>query len=73
MDAADDEIQHRDTAAGLQRDHPRWLVVYGTYTRQYVAFPLFTAPPGTILSNGKPGELVRQMQKTEARFVPPTG
>jgi hypothetical protein len=70
MDAAGDEQQHRDTADGLQRDHPRWLVLYGTYTRQYVAFPLFSAPRGTILSNAQPGALARQIQKAEARFLP---
>jgi hypothetical protein len=72
MDAADDEQQRRDTADGLQREHSRWLVLYGTYTRQYVAFPLFGAPRGTVLSHAQPGELVRQMQKAEARYVPPT-
>lgn len=73
MDAVDDEHQRRDAAIGLERDHPRWLVVYGAYTRQYVAFPRFDAPRGTVLSHAKPGELVREMQKTEARFIPPTG
>ena len=71
MDAIDDEHQRRDMATGLERDHPRWLVVYGVYTRQYVAFPRFDAPSGTILSAGMPGELVRRMQRTEARFAPP--
>jgi hypothetical protein len=71
MDAAEDEDQRRATADELQRDHRRWLVLYGTYTRQYVAFPLFAAPPGTVLSHAQPGELVRQMQKAEARYAPP--
>jgi hypothetical protein len=71
MDAADEEDQRRANADELQRDHPRWFVLYGTYTQQYVAFPLFAAPPGTVLSHTQPGELVRQLQKAEARFVPP--
>jgi hypothetical protein len=73
MDAAHHEQQRRRTAEELQRDHPRWLVVYGIYTQQYVAFPLFDAPPGTVLSTADPGELVRQIQKIEARFVPLAG
>ncbi len=71
MDAADDETRRRDLAAELERDHPRWLVLYGIYSHQFVAFPRFTAPPGTVLSAVQPGELVRRMEKTEARFVPP--
>jgi hypothetical protein len=72
MDTADYEQQCRETADGLQRDHSQWIVLYGTYTRQYVAFPLFGAPPGTVLSHAQPGELVRQMQKAQARYVPPS-
>jgi hypothetical protein len=46
-------------------------MLFGTYTRQYVAFPLFGAPRGTVLGHAVPGELVRQMQKAEARFISP--
>jgi hypothetical protein len=41
MDAADIEQQRRDNAEELQRNHPRWLVLYGGCTHQYVAFPRF--------------------------------
>lgn len=71
MDTADDEQQRREAADEIQRDHARWIVLYGTYTRQYVAFPLFGAPPGTVLSHAQPGELVRKMQEAEAYFAPP--
>ena len=70
MNPSDDETSRRAKAEDIQHDHPRWLVVYGVYTHQYVAFPRFDAPTGTILSAAKPGELVRQLQRTEARFTP---
>ena len=44
------------------------MVVYGTYSHEYVAFPLFTAPPGTILAAGYPPALITRIQQTERRL-----
>lgn len=56
---------HRAAAREIEQQQPGWLVIYGTYTREYVAFPLFTAPPGTILAAAYPPALVARMQQTE--------
>jgi len=66
----------RQAAAQLQHDHPEWLVMWGCYTRCYVAFPLFQAPRGTVLTAGTPGEMAAQIRRTEqtsgARLPPPS-
>jgi len=43
-------------------------VIWGIYTRQYVAFPLFGAPPGTILADGCPETLTRRIQAADRAF-----
>lgn len=55
----------RQAAAQLQRDHGRWLVLWGCYTRRYIAFPLFGAPRGTVLTAATPGEMAAKIHSTE--------
>jgi hypothetical protein len=55
----------RMAAAQLQRDHEHWLVLWGCYTRSYIAFPLFHAPRGTILTASAPGDMVTKMRREE--------
>jgi hypothetical protein len=52
-------------AAQLQHDHKHWLVIWGCYTRSYIAFPLFHAPRGTILTASAPGDMVTKMRREE--------
>ena len=35
---------HRLTAARIQHSSPHWLLMWGTHSRRYYAYPLFTAP-----------------------------
>ena len=37
--------------------------MWGVYTRQYVAFPLFNAPKGTIAQDPDPDQLVDRMRR----------
>lgn len=55
----------RAAAARLQHDHGNWLVLWGCYTHSYVAFPLFSAPRGTILTASTPGEMTAKMRREE--------
>lgn len=55
----------REAARAIEQQQPGWMVVYGSYSKQYVAFPLFSAPPGTILTASYPPALITRMQKTE--------
>ena len=42
--------RQRQAAAGLQHRNPHWLICWGYHSRRYWVFPLFTAPPATIVS-----------------------
>jgi hypothetical protein len=68
-----DEDEFREMARNIEEKSPHWLVVWGTYTRQFVAFPLFDAPPGTILTAGYPDALTGRMREAERRFQRRTG
>jgi hypothetical protein len=56
---------HQEQAAKLDRDNPRWLVIWGTFSHEYVAFPIFRVPAGTVLHSVSAPELVRRMRQTE--------
>jgi hypothetical protein len=57
-----------ERAARLDRENPQWIVVWGTFSHQFVAFPLFSVPPGTVLCNRSEPELVRRMRQTETIY-----
>jgi hypothetical protein len=61
----DEHEANRETARQIQLQRPGWMVMYGTYSRQYIAFPLFRAPKGTIVAAGHPPALAAQMQAVE--------
>ncbi len=47
-------------------DHPGRLLLWGTHSRRYFAFPMFTVPPGTIVTASEPNRLVTRMRQAEA-------
>ena len=58
-----------DTAQAIQQANPDWLVMWGVYTRQYVAFPLFRARDGYIMQPANPDELLLRMRQAEFAFT----
>ncbi len=36
----------REIAKELEQQHPRWIVIFGTFTREFFCLPRFAAPPG---------------------------
>jgi hypothetical protein len=64
----DDLEGNRQKAKEIEQQQPGWMVLYGSYTKEYVAFPLFRAPPGTILTANYPPALITRMQQTERRL-----
>jgi hypothetical protein len=44
-----DDDAARQIANRLEAVHPLWMVVFGVYTQQFVCFPKFEAPTGTVL------------------------
>ena len=59
---------HRETARRLEHDNPGWIVVFGVYSRQFVAFPRFPAPPRTVVAAFYPAALPARMREVEARL-----
>ena len=66
-----DEEEARSTAAWLESQHPQWMVVFGAYSREFVCFPRFAAPSGTIVVDKDPPAFVDRMRGIEARFRSP--
>lgn len=58
----------REAARAIEQQQPGWMVVYGIYSKEYVAFPLFPAPRGTILTATHPPALINQMLQAERRI-----
>lgn len=59
----------QDAAREIEQQLPGWMVVYGCFTHQYVAFPLFpAAPAGTILAAAYPPALVNRMRQAERQI-----
>jgi hypothetical protein len=62
--------QERQTATRIERENPRWLVMWGAYSRLYWAFPRFNGPPGMIIAAPDPGELLARMRRIEVAVHP---
>jgi hypothetical protein len=65
--------EQRETAARIARDFPRWLVLYGSYTRQFVAFPLFGTARGGFVAAYDPQALVARMRVIQQQNIAPEG
>jgi hypothetical protein len=55
----------RQTAVQVERDHPRWVIVWGSYSREFWAYPKFNVPPGTVLHSRDPNVVATQMRQVE--------
>ena len=65
---SDDEHEaNRERARQIELQRPGRMVVWGVYSKQYVAFSLFAAPTGTILAAAYPPALESRMQAAELR------
>ena len=52
-------------AENIQKQRPGWMVVFGVYSRQFVAFPLFAVSRRTILAARYPDALIDRMARAE--------
>jgi hypothetical protein len=55
----------REIATRLEAEHPLWLVVFGVYTKQFVCFPKFESPNGTMLIATYPEAIPDGMRQFE--------
>ncbi len=67
MPFAGDE-QRREMARRIEQANPGWLVVWGVYSHEYVAFPLFRVPSGIVLSSRNFNLLAARMRQVEFTF-----
>jgi hypothetical protein len=65
--SGDEHEANRETARQIELQRPGWMVVWGVYSKQYVAFPLFAAPAGTILAAAYAPALKDRMKAAELR------
>lgn len=68
-----DAAEMRRIAGQMEEDNPDWIVLYGVFTREFVAFPRFDAPRGTVLSALYPAALPPRMRSVEATARPAPG
>lgn len=61
---ADDDAA-RELAQRIEREYPRWIVVFGAFTKQFICFPRFEAAPGTVVVASYPGALPARMKYAE--------
>ena len=54
-------------ATELEAENPLWIVVFGVYTRQFVAFPRFDVPDRAIAVAYYPAALASRMREIEQR------
>lgn len=60
-----DDREQRQQAVRLAEVFPRWVVMWGAWTRQFWAFPCFGVPRGTIAHSPDPSELAGRMRAVE--------
>lgn len=52
-------------ATWLMKVFPAWLVLWGSYSREFWAFPCFDVPPGTLLHAGNANDLAGMMHRLQ--------
>jgi hypothetical protein len=52
-------------AENMQKQRPGWMVIFGVYSRQFVAIPLFAVTKRTILAARYPDALLDRMTRAE--------
>jgi hypothetical protein len=72
-DTQDETLNMLQIAENLESENHLWIVIFGIYSRQFVAFPRFNAPAGTIAVAMHPGALTDVMRRIErAMQIPRT-
>lgn len=74
MTCADEDVC-RATARQIEEQHPGWMIMWGVYTRTFVAFPLFAARRRIVVTAAYPDVLLEWMEQAERRLRlrPPAG
>lgn len=60
-----DDDACRVVAEDIQRQRPDWLVLWGTYSKRFVAFPLFAVRERAIVIAHYPDALLPRLDEVE--------
>jgi hypothetical protein len=60
----------RRAADRLQQRNPNWAIIWGTWSRQYWAYPRFHTAPGTLVHAADPATLLAHMRQAELTASP---
>jgi hypothetical protein len=64
MGCAEDDAC-REIAEKLEQQHPQWIVIFGTFTREFICLPRFAVPPGSKVVAIYPEAAADRMSKME--------
>jgi hypothetical protein len=59
------EQDMRLIAERLESENAGWMIMYGVYSRQFVAFPRFKAPRPTVVTATYPSALPDRLRQVE--------
>ena len=63
-----DDHACRAVADDINQQRPDWLVLWGTYSKYFVAFPLFAMSQRRIVTAHYPDTLLNRMDDVERRW-----
>ncbi len=69
-DVPGDVAEMKRMAGQMEEDNPRWIVLFGEYSRQFVAFPRFKVRSGTVVAACYAKALPPRMRAVEERELP---
>ena len=67
MSRAEDD-EGREIAEELEQQHPRWIVIFGAFTREFVCIPRFAAPHGLNVVAVYPKSAADRMAEIEQLY-----
>jgi hypothetical protein len=61
-------IDAHEMARKLEQDHPRWIVIFGAFTQEFICFPRFAVPTGFKVVAGYPEAAADRMLRMERLY-----
>jgi hypothetical protein len=58
----------REIAEQIHQTRPQWLVLWGSYSRRFWAYPLFNMRPRLLVYASYPDALIARMDEAEHRY-----
>ncbi len=63
------DAEGMEAARRLENDYPKWVVVFGVYSRQFICIPSFSVPPGlNVVIANYPAAAEERMRKAQQRY-----